>query len=80
MVEERTKTLREDVQEAVRIYFSKVGDSPSNDLYELIISEIEQPLLEEVMNQTKGNQTKAAMILGCSRGNLRKKLKRHGIL
>jgi DNA-binding protein Fis len=80
MVEERTKTLREDVQEAVRIYFSKVGDSLSNDLYELIISEIEQPLLEEVMNQTKGNQTKAAMILGCSRGNLRKKLKRHGIL
>ena len=53
---------------------------PLNDLYKLIIFETEQPLLEEVMRHTKGNQTKAAMILGCSRGNLRKKLKSHGIL
>ena len=80
MVGKSTKTLREGVQEAVRIYFSKVGDSPSNDLYKLIIAEIEQPLLEEVMRHTKGNQTKAAMILGCSRGTLRKKLKSYEML
>ena len=80
MMEEKTKTLYEEVQKAVRDYFFKKGNMPSNDLYKMIITEFEWSLLQEVMRHIKWNQTKAAMILGRSRGDLRKKLKSHGIL
>jgi Fis family transcriptional regulator len=49
-------------------------------LYELILAEVEAPLMEAVMEYTKGNQSRAAIVLGLSRGTLRKKLKLYGLL
>lgn len=46
------------------------------DVYDLVLSELEAPLLEEVMTYTRGNQTRAAILLGINRGTLRKKLKK----
>jgi len=40
---------------------------------------VEKPLLRAVMRETKGNQVRAAQILGINRNTLRKKLKEHGI-
>ena len=48
-------------------------------MYELVLSEIEAPMLEEVMQYTRGNQTRAANLLGINRGTLRKKLKKYGM-
>jgi Fis family transcriptional regulator len=36
-------------------------------------------MLEEVMQYTRGNQTRAANLLGINRGTLRKKLKKYGM-
>ncbi|HCV04124.1 MAG TPA: DNA-binding transcriptional regulator Fis, partial [Pseudoalteromonas sp.] len=49
------------------------------DVYDLVLSELEAPLLEEVMTYTRGNQTRAAILLGINRGTLRKKLKKYGM-
>jgi Fis family transcriptional regulator len=62
------------VDEALDVYFKKLDGEPTTDLYELVLSEVEQALLEAVMMYTKGNQSQAATYLGLSRGTLRKKL------
>jgi Fis family transcriptional regulator len=48
-------------------------------LYDLVLAEIEQPLLEVVMSETRGNITKAAAFLGLNRATLRKKLQKYGL-
>jgi Fis family transcriptional regulator len=45
-----------------------------------VISEVEQPLFEAVLEYTDGNQCRAADILGINRGTLRKKLKTYNLL
>jgi Fis family transcriptional regulator, factor for inversion stimulation protein len=73
-------TLRECVEAAMTSYFSQLDGQPVVDFYELVLSEVEAPLLEAVMTHTRGNQTKASIALGLNRGTLRKKLKKYGML
>ncbi len=51
-----------------------------SELYQMVLAEMEIPLLEKVLEYTRGNQTKAAELLGLNRGTLRKKLKQYGLL
>jgi two-component system, NtrC family, nitrogen regulation response regulator GlnG len=51
----------------------------SANLHSLMIGLVEKPLLRAVMRETKGNQVRAAQLLGINRNTLRKKLKEHGI-
>ncbi len=62
------------VRKSLDKYFADLGDHPAGDLYQLFLAEMEQPLLEKVMQIAKGNQTRAAEMLGINRGTLRKKL------
>jgi Fis family transcriptional regulator, factor for inversion stimulation protein len=73
-------TLKNSVEKSIQSYFSKIGDTLVDNLYELVLAEIEEPLLKEVISFTRGNQSKAAILLGLSRGTLRKKLKIYGFL
>ena len=62
------------IQQSLQNYFMQLdGQDPAN-LYNMVLAEIELPLLKVVMRYTNGNQSKAAKILGISRGTLRKKL------
>ncbi|HXH03700.1 MAG TPA: DNA-binding transcriptional regulator Fis [Candidatus Competibacteraceae bacterium] len=71
--------LREQVKSALHEYFQRLdGDLPSN-LYQLVLEQMEQPLLETVLHYTRGNQTRAAAVLGINRSTLRKKLKHYGL-
>ena len=63
----------------MRIYFHNLGGQAPSNLYDLVQREVEPPLLEIVMQFTRGNQTKAAAILGLNRGTLRKKLRQYGL-
>ncbi len=75
-----SQTLGESVRHSLRQYFAQLdGQTPAN-LYGLVLAEIEKPLLEMVLQLTNGNQSKAAIILGISRGTLRKKMAIYGLL
>lgn len=76
----QSKTLRDSVAVAMKNYFSHLDGQDVSDVYEMVLSEIEAPLLEEVMKYTRNNQTKASVMLGLNRGTLRKKLKQYGLL
>lgn len=72
-------TLRESVQLALNNYFAQLDGQPTSNLYDLVLAEVEAPMLETVMSVVRGNQTKAAEVLGLNRGTLRKKLKQYGL-
>ncbi|WP_350558693.1 DNA-binding transcriptional regulator Fis [Psychrobacter sp. CAL346-MNA-CIBAN-0220] len=72
--------LRVHVERVVRQYFAALGNEMPTDLYALILKEVERPLLTVVLEQTRGNQTKCAQILGLNRGTLRKKLKTYDLM
>jgi Fis family transcriptional regulator len=72
-------SLRASVQRSLANYFAQLGGQEPIDLYEMVLAEIEAPLLEAMMSYTKGNQSRAAILLGISRGTLRKKLKIYDI-
>lgn len=77
---QKNQPLHDSVRQALENYLTQLnGELPSN-LYELILAEVEAPLMEAVMDYTKNNQSRAAIILGLSRGTLRKKLKQYGML
>ena len=73
-------TLRTEVDKAMRRYFHQLENEPVTDLYQMVISEVESPLLEAVMRYTGNNQSKASIMLGLNRGTLRTKLKQYGLL
>lgn len=71
--------LSNHVKSMLEDYFSDLDGHPPADLYQMVLHEIEQPLLETVLHYTRGNQSKAAVLLGLNRGTLRKKLKQYDI-
>ena len=76
----RTKEpLRECVRDALSQYFRQLEGYDARDLFNLVMSEVELPLLESVMEYTRGNVTRAATILGINRGTLRKKLRHYNL-
>ncbi len=75
----QNESLSDCVSKALDSYFSHMDGYSTNDLYALVMEEVERPLFESVMTNTRGNQTKAAALLGISRGTLRKKLARYQI-
>ncbi len=72
------EALSQQVVNVVKSYLSTAGQKNIDlNLYELILEEIEAPLFRTVMELTRYNQSKAARVLGVSRGTLRTKLKRY---
>lgn len=76
----RGGTLREQVESVLGEYFAILDGELPCDLYEVVMREVELPLLTSVMRYVGQNQSQAAEVLGMSRGTLRKKLKNHGML
>ncbi len=74
------QSLRSSVESTMENYFRHLDGQAVTDVYDMVLQEIEAPLLEIVMKNTRQNQTKAAELLGLNRGTLRKKLKRYSLL
>lgn len=77
--ENQTQPLRECAEAALHRYFKDLDGHVPGNLYTLVINEVEEPLLRAVLEFTRGNQSRAANILGINRSTLRKRLRAHGL-
>ena len=68
------------VTHALDRYFSDLDGETPADIYDMVIRQVERPLLESIMARVGGNQTSAAAMLGITRNTLRRKLLDHGLL
>ena len=76
----KNKPLSEQVRKAMKKYFATLGDAAPANIYEMVMTEVEQELLKAVMKYANYNQSKAANVLGLNRATLRKKLHRYNII
>ena len=72
-------TLEEIIERKMHECVRGMRGHASANLHALMVGLVEKPLLRAVMRETKGNQVRAAQLLGINRNTLRKKLKEHGI-
>jgi Fis family transcriptional regulator len=79
-VVQQSERLNESVRHSLKNYFSRLKGEEPKDVYDMVLSEVEMPLLECLIHHTKNNQVKIAKWLGLSRGNVREKLKKYGLL
>ena len=77
-VQQDYEGLTDQVIRSVKEYLTAVKSKDMNvNLYQIIVEAVEAPLFRTVMELTRYNQSKAARVLGVSRGTLRTKLKRY---
>ena len=74
-----SEPLRVCVRNALDNYFRHLDGHDTSGLHRMVISEVEGPLFEVVLEHTEGNQSKAAELLGINRGTLRKKLREYDL-
>lgn len=75
-----TMTISQAVEENMRTYFASFGDAlPPSGLYDRVLTEMEYPLILAALTATRGNQIKAADLLGLNRNTLRKKIRELGV-
>jgi two-component system, NtrC family, nitrogen regulation response regulator GlnG len=73
-------TIGQAVEHNMQSYFRSFGeDLPPPGLYHRVLTELEQPLILATLAATRGNQIRAAEILGLNRNTLRKKIKEHSL-
>lgn len=73
-------SISQAVEENMRAYFAQFGDSlPPPGLYDRVLAEMEYPLILAALTATRGNQIKAADLLGLNRNTLRKKIRELGV-
>ena len=72
--------LKDSAAEAIAHFLATLDGESCIDLYDMVLRQIEEPLLREVLDYTQQNQSHAATMLGLNRGTLRKKLRQYGLL
>lgn len=70
------KGLSQTIEQRLSTYFSAHGGAlPPVGLYERVLREVERPLITMTLRATRGNQIRAAEVLGLNRNTLRKKIR-----
>jgi two-component system nitrogen regulation response regulator GlnG len=68
------------VEHHLMAYFNSHGDDlPPPGIYDRILQEVERPLISLCLGATRGNQIRAAHLLGLNRNTLRKKIRDLGL-
>jgi len=60
-------------------YFKDLDGETPSEIYNMVVSAVEKPLLTYILDRAAGNQTRAADMLGINRNTLRKKMREHGL-
>ena len=71
--------LADSVAKSVRRYLKDLNGEEATRVYQMVVQEVEKPLLETIMSHCDDNQSKASRILGINRNTLRKKLDQYGL-
>ena len=72
-----TKGLAQTVEQRLATYFTAhAGSLPAAGLYNRVLKEVERPLIALTLQATRGNQIRAAEVLGLNRNTLRKKIRK----
>lgn len=79
MKKDSAEPLCQCVSRSLNRYFTDMNGEEPTELYDLVMEQIEKPLLEVVMDRSESNQTRAAKMLGINRNTLRKKLRHYGL-
>ena len=74
------KDIEECVRETLTQYFKDLRGAEPHSLHDMIVRTVEKPMLDVVMRQAQGNQSKAAEWLGINRNTLRRKLLDHRLV
>jgi two-component system nitrogen regulation response regulator GlnG len=72
-------SIKEFLEEKLKRYLKEMTEMENCNLYETVISEVEKALLKIVLDETRGNQLRAAKTLGINRNTLRTKIKEYKI-
>jgi Fis family transcriptional regulator len=67
------------VKRSLEQYIKDLNGTAPNDLYSMVLAQVEKPMLEIIMQRADNNQSRAAEMLGINRNTLRKKLRDHGL-
>ncbi|WP_374594192.1 helix-turn-helix domain-containing protein [Aquabacterium sp.] len=74
------KLIEDSVRSTLQTYFRDLRGADPHSMYDMIVNTVERPLLEEVLRQADGNQSRAAEWLGINRNTLRRKLVEHKLV
>ena len=70
----RASEIAECVRKALEKYFKDLDGERPRTVYEMVLKNVEKPMIEVVLDRAEGNQTVAAKWLGINRNTLRKKI------
>lgn len=73
-------SLSAQVTTTLESYFETLDKESATDVYEMVIQQVEKPLIEFVLTKTDQNQSKSAQILGINRNTLRKKMQKYNLI
>lgn len=75
-----TTSLSDQVTVTLEAFFNKLEDQQASDVYEMVLQQVEKPLIEFVLQKTECNQTQAANVLGINRNTLKKKMQKYDLV
>ena len=70
----RASEIAECVRKSLERYFKDLDGERPRTVYEMVLKNVEKPMIEVVLDYAEGNQTVAARWLGINRNTLRKKI------
>ncbi len=70
----RASEIAECVRKSLEKYFKDLDGERPRTVYEMVLKNVEKPMIEVVLDRAEGNQTVAAKWLGINRNTLRKKI------
>ncbi|HEY6822741.1 MAG TPA: helix-turn-helix domain-containing protein [Burkholderiales bacterium] len=70
----RGNELADCVKRLLERYFKDLDGEKPTSVYEMVLKNIEKPMIETVLGHAQGNQSLAAEMLGINRNTLRKKM------
>jgi Fis family transcriptional regulator len=74
------KHIEECIRDSLEAYFRDLRGTEPHSVHDMVMSAVEKPLLDVVMQHAEGNQSRAAEWLGINRNTLRRKLLEHKLI